>query len=360
MMYDDEVDVALQYLPRPQFFVQTLPQNLEDGKRFIEDLKQLRIVAMTQPMFELLPCDLSVVDIWAHPQKLDRDASYRYRPRPFEDTQLAAASPGNTVITLKKPIRTKVDTHSQVYKGDMRIGSEKSREVFVKIYQQSLRGLPEERCFDDNTWPVLWRHAGSSAALEAWAYNQLTVLQGSMIPYSFGFYKVELPHKEVSIVHVLEYLDGATLRETDRITIEKRLGCSLLHAAEYIMPRLYRMQRLGIIHGDLDMRNIMLLRSIAVEDPRSALVIVDFNEAQPSGDGNDFMDALDLLALLRELGVHINDIEGWYLRHANSNPRPEWLAMFGTRLRDDIYFTLWMRRMRIEEKDLEIHARIKS
>jgi len=41
---------------------------------------------------------------------------------------------------------------------------------------------------------------------EAWAYQRLYSLQGSLIPHSYGFFDVILPSTDLVYVHVMEFV----------------------------------------------------------------------------------------------------------------------------------------------------------
>ncbi|EIN04273.1 hypothetical protein PUNSTDRAFT_138668 [Punctularia strigosozonata HHB-11173 SS5] len=344
-MADEDVELVLGLLPRSYFFSQEpLPRNYEEGVAYIQQLERTRAEATATPLSSLLPREFTPSDAWTESVAATSTTKY-HRVSPFPDVLLSAARPQDMVITVSKPIRAQVDTFTQVYLGTLRVGAGKPRSVCLKIYQQSLCQFPKEDCFDENDdWSDIWRSAAQTAAIEAWAYRQLKSFQGSLIPYSFGFYKIRLPNDEISIVHVLEYLDAIRLSDLDRATIEQRVRCDIFDVIDDLLSKLDQMHAMGVVHGDINWHNVMLMRQIPDDDPSSALVVIDFNLAQPSDESNKFHDAVHTVELFRKLNVPMKDIEEWYMRCTTSTPRPQWLSMFCAHGADNAYFNAWQMR----------------
>ncbi|EIN04285.1 hypothetical protein PUNSTDRAFT_138680 [Punctularia strigosozonata HHB-11173 SS5] len=347
MYVHPDVEHAFNNLPREEFFLdQNSPQDYQSGLRYIDTLERRRIAALAKPLWETLPHVLDTKAIWqlSCSNEDDRHPEMAYRFQTFNRNQLLIAQPDDVSIILQKSLRAKVDTHSQVYKAVMTVRKSAPRNVCVKIFQQSLCKLPDPEYFDeDAAWPALWRSARQDAAVEAWAYRKLVSLQGAWIPHSLGFYKIRMPGGEVAVAHVLEYLDGMVMSNLTGDIVAQRLGPNygIFDMATVLEERLYHMQSLGVMHGDLLPRNLMLLRQSPNQDPWSALLILDFDCARATECYDSNCDIVHPLMLLQHLGASADVIERWFRQHASSNPPPKWIPLFGNEKYDDAHFRFW-------------------
>ncbi|EIN04271.1 hypothetical protein PUNSTDRAFT_146526 [Punctularia strigosozonata HHB-11173 SS5] len=286
MNLDQDAERMISGLPQNEIFAdKDVPRGFQNGLLYIKELERFRSLACSNALYRSLPHVLYVTKTWTYslPDISHRDSSQQYRPPLFSRDELSVASPQDTTITLEHVIRAKRNTLSQVYKGSLRVGAGTSREVCIKIYQQSLCSLPDIDCFDeDEDYNPELRTARHNAGVEAWAYCKLASLQGSFIPCSLGFYEARLPNGETSVVHVLEYLDGVPLSSIKRRDdLEQRMGCRVIDMVEKLLDKIVLMHELGVTHQDLYLRNIMLLKQSRNRDPLSSLAIVDFNKAEP-------------------------------------------------------------------------------
>ncbi|EIN04284.1 hypothetical protein PUNSTDRAFT_138679 [Punctularia strigosozonata HHB-11173 SS5] len=286
-----DIQHAIDNLPREKFFLdQNIPEDYQSGLRYIDRLECRRNAALEEPLWQALPYVLDTKAVWqlSCTIKDDRDSVLSYRPQAFNRTQLLTARPDDISITLQKALRTKVETHSQVYKAVMSVRKGAPRDVCVKISQQSLCKMPDAEYFDEAaSWPSLWRSARQNATVEAWAYRKLKSLQGMGMNTSFI-------RGEIAIAHVMEYVDGIVISNLTGAGVAQRLGqeCNIFDMATVLEERIFHMQTLGVMHGDLLPHNIMLLRQCLNEHPLSALVTLDFNFAKATERYNAHCDVV--------------------------------------------------------------------
>ena len=98
----------------------------------------------------------------------------------------------DVTLTINKPLLMGLDRPSQTYCGCINHRGYEQVDVIVKLFQQSLFQYLCLGDFLDMLSQNDWISATDLAQREAWAYNQMTVLQGMMIPHSYGFYMVML------------------------------------------------------------------------------------------------------------------------------------------------------------------------
>ncbi|EIN04282.1 hypothetical protein PUNSTDRAFT_55595 [Punctularia strigosozonata HHB-11173 SS5] len=349
MNLDEYAERLINLLPQNEIFVdKDIPRDYQNGLLYITELERLRSLTCSKALRRSLPCILDITKTWTHslPDTSRRVLYQQYRPLLFSIDKLSTASPQDTTLTLEHVIRAKRDTTSQVYKGSLRIGSGKSREVCIKIYQQSMCSLPDIDSFDeDERYNPELRTARHDAGVEAWAYCKLAPLQGSIIPCSYGFYEARLPNGETAVVHILEYLNGVTLSSFKRRDdLERHLSCRVIDMVEKLLENIALMHELGVTHQDLNPNNIMLLTQPRGLEPLSSLAIIDFNRAAPVHAifDNERGDSLCMLDLFRRYRVPIRLVEAWYTKHASSHPRPRWLSLFDSKTAGEgAHFRYW-------------------
>jgi hypothetical protein len=108
------------------------------------------------------------------------------RPRLFQESHLLT----DATLTITEPLLTGLNRLSQTYCGCINRRGYEPVDVIVKLFQQSFFQYP---CLEDflNTLSLSdWISATDLAQREAWAYDKMTALQGTTIPYSYGFYLV--------------------------------------------------------------------------------------------------------------------------------------------------------------------------
>ncbi|KAH9946877.1 hypothetical protein B0H21DRAFT_891684 [Amylocystis lapponica] len=84
--------------------------------------------------------------------------------------------------------------------------------VVVKIFQESRYewALYEPDMLDCINFDEV-EFANKLAEQEALAYDLLQTLQGRVIPWSYGFFKFNLPNGESAFAHVMEHINGPSL-----------------------------------------------------------------------------------------------------------------------------------------------------
>lgn len=114
----------------------------------------------------------------------------QFRPKAFDPP----ADLNDFKVTLTGKISCGMNQYSQVYSA--RIGRSdiagQDTVACVKLYQQSYYVVPRWDLIPGIGWDSDWAPATDVAQREAWPYEQLIDLQGSVIPHSYGFYVVSL------------------------------------------------------------------------------------------------------------------------------------------------------------------------
>lgn len=113
--------------------------------------------------------------------------------RPETRQRLLPKSPLTEMpLILTESIQTGANHLSQTYRGHVNLPGCKPANVVVKLFQQSLFRYPCPAHFFDRLSRGNWRSATYLAQREAWAYDKMTMLQGTTIPHSYGFYMVSM------------------------------------------------------------------------------------------------------------------------------------------------------------------------
>ena len=95
-------------------------------------------------------------------------------------------------LILDAELQTGRDGWSQVYEGRLGTQGEQPRVVVVKLYQECMFPDPSAVNFygSEGIFEGDWPSGTEVAQREAWAYERLRGYQGSVVPYSYGFYTV--------------------------------------------------------------------------------------------------------------------------------------------------------------------------
>ncbi|KAF8892019.1 hypothetical protein CPB85DRAFT_1331720 [Mucidula mucida] len=166
--------------------------------------------------------------------------------------------------------------------------------VVLKIFQQSAMPLPaaDKNPFQD------FLFANEAADVECRAYHKLLDLQGLIIPYNFGTYKMIMPHNEEAYVLMLEYIQGETLVQwLSRLPNADELGEEFTeHLESYervVTSCLQTMNALhwhNVAHGSPLGQNIMITTStpgsgssilpLNIDDQRFSVIFIDFGDCR--------------------------------------------------------------------------------
>ncbi|KZV93290.1 hypothetical protein EXIGLDRAFT_51189 [Exidia glandulosa HHB12029] len=177
------------------------------------------------------------------------DRPLRQRPAVFDAAK--------TTLTLTKGLRVAQMTPSQIYRAQLAAGTS-SVEVVAKIYQISRAGDRDELFVllsEALSKRRNWANHIQGFRCEAYAYEKLKKLQGSHVPYVYGFFKIELPHKEPSVVMVAEYIKGRPLSELHGSTLSRE---QLVAIGTGIAGFTHSIAMCGILTQDFTRANFMI------------------------------------------------------------------------------------------------------
>ncbi|KAH8920246.1 hypothetical protein BT69DRAFT_432800 [Atractiella rhizophila] len=126
--------------------------------------------------------------------------------------QTFSLCPGDS-ICLKRSLRSGQKFWGQVF--EAKVHAVEAQKLVLKIY--------DERLFPPPAWEMdyegilrirRWPNAEDSWQREERAYHALRFLQGSGVPRSYGFYRIQLPDGEIVAAHLMEYVEGPHLDDT--------------------------------------------------------------------------------------------------------------------------------------------------
>ncbi|KAH9943629.1 hypothetical protein B0H21DRAFT_748274, partial [Amylocystis lapponica] len=145
---------------------------------------------------------------------------------------------------------------------------------------------------------------------EAWAYYRMRSIQGKTIPWSYGFYKFRLPHGELAIAHVMEYIEGQPLNAIPFKYLTREQAWRML---DCLVSSLFLIHRCGVAHYDIKMANYIVPHrgeEFLEEDVGGTestlrlgppIVYIDFNFAKIADDASVTRD-------LKLVFIYIGDI----------------------------------------------------
>lgn len=215
----------------------------------------------------LAPLDSTAEDAYAHPR----------RPY-FDSLRLNSDSLPEFRVILNTSLSTGLAKFAQVWKAEVMCPNGPSLAVVVKIFQGSLFPQPQwldrHRIIDQGT-PL----QEEVAHCEAWAYERLRPAQGTVVPYSYGFYLVELPCKDIVCAHIMEFVDGVSPATYSRsfggYVNEEKTEKFLITIAKSV----YTLHCLGVVHRDIGWWNIL----VPGLHP-GACILIDFSSARSLED----------------------------------------------------------------------------
>lgn len=160
------------------------PKGLSDHS---DAMQRARRAALKDPFTENFVFSLNC----GSPEPHSEDAEFQYRPHP---AFISATTGFDNVINaqLVKALQTGVDFLSQVWLAEVcEAGTTGHKNtVVVKIVQPSMLWFPPSHFNTDRIGLSRYRIPADIVAREERAYNSLTHLQGSGIPYFFGLHPV--------------------------------------------------------------------------------------------------------------------------------------------------------------------------
>ncbi|EJT98128.1 hypothetical protein DACRYDRAFT_118881 [Dacryopinax primogenitus] len=153
------------------------------------------------------------------------------------------------------------DRWAQVWLASVHVpGISELHQIAVKLLQEAFCPHSEDDDDeDDEEGPSLCTPAGICRN-EAWAFAQLRPLQGLLLPHSYGFYHFQLPCGQTVIGHVMEYVEGNTLKRDYQGMIDGSFY-SAEHQRESHVSVVqlafsgYCLHLCGVHHGDISPNN---------------------------------------------------------------------------------------------------------
>ena len=197
-------------------------------------------------------------------------------------------------LNITVAIRTGNAHHSQVVRADVPAFPETEQSLVAKFYDP-FQAENEE----DPEINVFWL-ADHQYAVEAAAYAKLTLLQGTMVPRSFGSYTCELPTglgnntRSIRLI-LLEFIEGTVMTSYSKNAVRNLSQAARKNIMYKIVDAESRAYALGVRHGDIHPRNIILEvgfqhKSVPctedaedhnkLADPALRLRLLDFGEAK--------------------------------------------------------------------------------
>ncbi|KAH8920249.1 hypothetical protein BT69DRAFT_433170 [Atractiella rhizophila] len=141
-------------------------------------------------------------------QNILYQASSALRP----SAQTTSIHPGDSIF-LESSLRSGQEFWGQVF--EVKIHALEAQKLVLKIYDERLFPPPAwEMDYDGILRIRRWPNAEDSWQREERAYHALRFLQGSGVPRSYGFYRIQLPDGEIVAAHLMEYVEGPHLDET--------------------------------------------------------------------------------------------------------------------------------------------------
>ncbi|EPQ52059.1 hypothetical protein GLOTRDRAFT_132183 [Gloeophyllum trabeum ATCC 11539] len=187
-----------------------------------------------------------------------RDAyAPHHRRRYVIELRLDGRSLPEFEVILRQPLSTGLEKFAQVWKADAICRDGTVFPVVAKLFQGSLFPEPQWLEYDnvlDEDYPL----QEEVSHREAWAYERLRSARGTIIPYSYGFYDVQLPCGSVACTHIIEYIDGVTPG-----TYCKMYGGQANQEQTHkfmttLTKSVYALHCLGVAHYDISWRNVLV------------------------------------------------------------------------------------------------------
>ncbi|KAH8920244.1 hypothetical protein BT69DRAFT_1299589 [Atractiella rhizophila] len=187
-------------------------------------------------------------------------------------TESFSLRPGDSIF-LESSLRSGREFWGQTF--EVRVSPLGAQRLVLKIYDERLFPRPAwEMGYDRILRIRRWPNAEDSWQREERAYRTLRFLQGSGIPRSYGFYRIQLPDGEMVAAHLLEYVEGSHLDDTLLNDLSEKEQQNFFNKGMALMGAMFL---LGVNHTDLQDRpdQIICLPSAC---PGSApnLVLIDF------------------------------------------------------------------------------------
>jgi len=222
---------------------------------------------------------------------------------------------GTNIILKELLVEDRWDCKAQIWKATVR-----GKPVVAKIYQACFVGeAPSWISASNRVWDFYPEE--EEAHREAWAFGRLHSLQGSVIPYSYGFFDVVLPSSDVACVHIMEFIGYKTIENSwlDHETVPE-VPKDILSPSDVLPPpaivfavdmlmAIMEVQRLGVIHSDIVTENFLL----TPEGSRPSMVLIDFGSSRPKsmpGVGTRCPDVrLELEELSTTLSLYFHSLQ---------------------------------------------------
>ncbi|KAH8921071.1 hypothetical protein BT69DRAFT_357993 [Atractiella rhizophila] len=259
-------------------------------------------------------------------QNILYQASSALRP----SVQTISLCPGDSIF-LESSLRSGQKFWGQVF--EAKVHAVEAQKLVLKIY--------DERLFPPPAWEMdyegilrirRWPNAEDSWQREERAYHALRFLQGSGVPRSYGFYRIQLPDGEIVAAHLMEYVEGPHLDETWVKGLSEEEQQNFFNKGMVLMGAMFL---LGVTHTDLDDRPDQIIcppSSIAGVAPD--FVLIDFGMSNLVRMDDSYLASVSAWNLTISVDSNhmnrlLNEQLGWSLRygeekHPEVRPRRTW------------------------------------
>ncbi|KAH8921073.1 hypothetical protein BT69DRAFT_358059 [Atractiella rhizophila] len=227
-------------------------RRLQKAQVWLDELQfpghELRVVSVISPcphssMSFVPPLLMTAEDPLARFfQNILFEAASAIRP----STESFSLCPGD-LIFLESSLRSGQEFWGQTF--EVKVSALETRKLVLKIYDERLFPPPAwERDCSGILRIRQWPNAEDSWQREERAYHALRFLQGSGVPRSYGFYRIQLPDGEVAAAHLMEYVDGPHLYETSVRDLSEEEQQNFFNKGMVLMGAMFL---LGVNHTDL-------------------------------------------------------------------------------------------------------------
>ncbi|KAH8916732.1 hypothetical protein BT69DRAFT_1355398 [Atractiella rhizophila] len=277
---------------------------------------EIRVVSVISPCFphsmsSIPPLLMTAKDpLVRFFQNILYQASSALRP----SVQTMSLCPGDSIF-LERSLRSGQKFWGQVF--EAKVDALEAQKLVLKIYDERLFPPPAWEMGYDGVLPIRrWPNAEDSWRREERAYRALHFLQGSGVPRSYGFYRIQLPDGEIVAAHLMEYIEGPHLDETLIRDLSEEEQQSFFNKGMALIGAIFL---LGVNHTDLHHRPDQIICPPSSR-PGSApdFVLIDFGMSNLVQMDESYLTspaAWDLTISLdsEHINQMLNDQLGWTL-----------------------------------------------
>ncbi|KAH8920251.1 hypothetical protein BT69DRAFT_433180 [Atractiella rhizophila] len=229
--------------------------------------------------------------------------------------QIVSLCPGDS-IRLEHSLRSGQKFWGQVF--EAKVHALEAQKLVLKIYDERLFPPPAwEMDYDGILRIRRWPNAEDSWQREERAYHALRFLQGSGVPRSYGFYRIQLPDGEIVAAHLMEYVEGPHLDETWATDFSEAEQQDFFNKGMALMGAMFL---LGVNHTDLEDRQDQIICPPSSPNRVPDFVLIDFGMSNLVQMDESYLTSIFAwnLSISRD-SIHMNRMLnrqlGWTLLH---------------------------------------------